>query len=135
MDAIRTYRRVALWLLWFNAVTACGGAASLLQAPSGEYLNYDLKWLEATPFRDYFWPAIILLVADGVLCILAAVLTHMTVKGHPWFIMFQGVVLVGWLTAELAWGIHLLWLQTAYFGIAIGLIWSGNKLRNLYNSA
>jgi hypothetical protein len=131
MDAAGRYRRIALCLLWFNAVTACLGAARLLQAPSGEYLDYDPKWLEATPFHDYFWPAIILLVANGLLCILAAVLTHLRVQGHPWFIMFQGFVLVGWLTAELIWRIPLLWLQVAYLGIGIGMIWSGNKLRNL----
>jgi hypothetical protein len=131
MDAAKSFRRMALLLLWFNAVTACLGAASLLQAPNGESLNYDLKWLEATPFSDYFWPAIILLVANGLLCILAAVLTHMRVKGHPWFIMFQGFVLAGWLAAELMWGIRLLWLQAGYLCIAIGMIWSGNKLRRL----
>lgn len=131
MDATSRLRRSALWLLWFNAVTACSGAAGLLLAPSGEYLDYDPKWLEPTPFPDYFWPAIILLVANGLLCILAALLTHMRVRGYPWFIMFQGFVLVGWLTAELMWGIQLLWLQAAYLCIAIGMIWSGNKLRSL----
>ncbi len=131
MDPKQRPRRVALWLLWFNALTACAGAAGLLLAPSGEYMNYDPKWLEATPFSDYFWPGIILLVANGLLCILAAALTHMRVRGHPWFIMFQGFVLVGWLAAELMWGIHLLWLQAVYLFFAIGMIWSGNKLRDL----
>ena len=128
MDLTRRYRRAALWLLWFNAVTACLGAAELLKSPSGETLSYELSWLEATPFNDYFWPAIILLVANGLLCILAAVVTHLGVKGYPWFIMFQGFVLVGWLTDELMWGIYLVWLQIAYLGIAIGMIWSGNRL-------
>ena len=36
---------------------------------------------------------------------------------------------MGWLVAELMWGIYLLWLQAVYFGFAIGMIWSGNKLR------
>ena len=103
----------------------------MLKSPSGENLNYDLSWLEATPFTDYFWPAIILLVANGLLCILAALVTHLRVKGYPWFIMFQGFVLVGWLTAELLWGIYLVWLQIAYLGVAIGMIWSGNRLRSL----
>ena len=77
MDQNRNPRRVALALLWFNALTACAGAAGLLLEPSGEYMKYDPKWLDATPFSDYFWPAIILLVANGLLCILAAVLTQM----------------------------------------------------------
>lgn len=126
--AIR-YRQVALWLLWFNALTASLGASRLLESPSGEYLNYDPQWLEATPFSDYFWPAIILLFANGVLSILAAALTHLRVSGHPWFVMFQGFVLAGWLTAEVIWRIPLLWLQAAYLGIAFCMIWSGNQLR------
>lgn len=129
MEPSGRVRRIALWLLWFNALSAVSGAIGLLQAPSGEYLNYDPRWLEATPFSDYFWPAIILLFFNGVLCILAALLTHLRVKGHPWLIMFQGFVLAGWLTGELMWGIHLLWLQAAYLGIALGMIWSGNELR------
>ena len=78
-NVLRRYRRIALWLLWFNAVSACSGSFGLLQAPSGEILDYDLKWLEGTPFRDYFWPAIILLAANGLLCIITAVLTHLSV--------------------------------------------------------
>lgn len=123
-----TIRRIALGLLLFNGVTACLGASGLLQAPSGEHLQYDVAWLEPTPFTDYFWPGIILLVANGIGCLTVAFLTLKRVSGYPRFIMFQGFVLIGWLAAEVLWGIVYLWLQGAYFAVALGLIGTGNLL-------
>ncbi len=129
MDARTKCRRVALCLLVFNGVTASLGASGLIQGPSGEHVGMALDLLEATPFADYFWPGVILLVANGLLSLLVAWLTWRRVRGHPTWIMLQGVVLVGWLGAEVAWGIYFVPLQTLYLLVALALIWCGSRLR------
>ena len=120
---------MALGLLLFNGLMACWGASGLLQAPSGEHLDYDVAWLEPTPFTDYTWPAVILLVAIGLMSLLVAGLTFKRVPGYAWMIMFEGFVLLGWLAAEVYWGIVFVWLQGAFAAVALGLIWCGHRLR------
>ena len=96
--ALRTF---ALILLFILAVSAFFGSWGLISDPSGKAIQIPIEMLDGTPFSDYLIPGIILLFANGFLSLVIAVLTIKKTKHYPWFIILQGCVLIGWLTAEL----------------------------------
>ena len=55
------------------ALAATEGAASMIRDPTGEAMGFALepKMLEGTPFRDFLVPGITLLVANGLIPIVA----------------------------------------------------------------
>lgn len=95
------FRTFALILLFILAVSAFFGSWGLISDPSGKAIQIPIEMLEGTPFSDYLIPGIILLFANGFLSLVIAVLTIKKTKHYPWFIILQGCVLIGWLTAEL----------------------------------
>ena len=96
--ALRTF---ALILLFILAVSAFFGSWGLISDPSGKAIQIPIEMLDGTPFNDFLIPGIILLFAIGFLSLVIAVLTIKKTKHYPWFIILQGCVLIGWLTAEL----------------------------------
>lgn len=98
---MKTIRILVLVLLLVLAANAFGGSWFLIRDPSGKSIGIPLELLEGTPFDDYLIPGIILFAANGVLSILVVFLTVTKAANYPWFIVFQGCILIGWLTGEL----------------------------------
>ena len=94
-------RILALVFLFFNAIGALYGGALLIIDPSGKMLMVPLSFLNGTPFHNFFIPGIILFIANGVLCLTIAILTIRQKKYYEILIVFQGIVLIIWLTVEL----------------------------------
>ena len=69
--------------------------------PSGKSIQIPLKVLEGTPFDDFLIPGIILLFAIGFLSIVVAIMTFKRSRYYPKFIVLQGCMLIGWLSAEI----------------------------------
>ena len=61
-------RRIHFYLLAFLGVTAIGGGGILIISPSGKLLGgLPLSILVKSPFKDFFYPCIILFLILGVL--------------------------------------------------------------------
>lgn len=61
-------RRIHFYLLAFLGVTAIGGGGILIISPSGKLLGgLPLSILVKSPFKDFFYPGIILFLILGVL--------------------------------------------------------------------
>ena len=95
-------RRVAIALLLLNAIGAIFGGAMLTYDPSGKAIQMPLEILEKSPFSNFLIPEIILFIFNGVLSLVAAIVTIRKRKHSPYFIIFQGFVLGIWLTVQIA---------------------------------
>lgn len=128
----KTFRIIALILLFFLALNAIGGSLFLIADPSGKAIQIPIKLLQGTPFNDYLIPGIILLIAIGFLSLAVAILIILKIKKYPWFIILQGCVLIGWLTVELILNIEFFLpiLHYPLYTIGILLIVSGFIIKN-----
>ena len=128
----KTFRIIALILLFFLALNAIGGSLFLIADPSGKAIQIPIKLLQGTPFNDYLIPGIILLIAIGFLSLAVAILIILKIKKYPWFIILQGCVLIGWLTVELILNIEFFSpiLHYQLYTIGILLIVSGFIIKN-----
>ena len=77
------------------------GSWGLIGDPSGKSIQIPIEVLEGTPFDNFLIPGFILLFAIGFLSFAVAIMTFKRSSHYPWFIVLQGCVLIGWLTAEI----------------------------------
>ncbi len=97
--------------------------------PSGEFMQMPLDFLIHSPFSNYLIPGIILFVFNGLLCIVAAFFTIKKDNNYPYLIVFQGSVLVVWLTVQIIM-IRLFYppLHLPFYVIGLALIIIGSIL-------
>jgi hypothetical protein len=121
-----TLRIIAIGLLLFLGFGGIFGAWMLITDPSGGKFEWSLDLLLGTPFNSFLIPGIILMIANGILPLYISVSILQKKIYANWLILFQGMVVLGWLTAQLIFNpdffvpeIHL----TSYgVGILLGLI-------------
>jgi hypothetical protein len=102
-------KSVTAFLLFFNGAGAIYGGGSLILHPDGSGIQLSLHWLEHTPFSNYLIPGIILLLVNGVFSVMALTALLRKQRNYMWLVMGQGIVLLGWLTAQ------ILLIQTLHF--------------------
>jgi len=119
-------RSISLILLAVVGITALFGGAALIIDPSGQSMSLKLEGLTGTLFDDYRSPGIVLFFAIGVLSSSVAVLTAVNFKSYPILIFYQGVMLTGWILAQLYIlpGTHILQAVYCLFGIMLMLLGS-----------
>ena len=107
MKANNKLRIFSISLLFILGILALYGGLSFISDPSGKSIQISIDVLDGTPFNDFLIPGIILILANGFLSLLIAVLTIKRTKHYQWFIILQGCILIGWLTAELIFNIEM----------------------------
>ena len=124
----RSFRIIATILLLFNAISALFGGWSLMIDPSGETLDMPIRFLEHSPFETFLVPGIILFVTNGLFSLLFAVMALLKFMNYSWLVIFQGFILVGWLTIQIImirefYGpLHVLYFSVGFLLIASGWI-------------
>jgi hypothetical protein len=124
----RFFRITAIVLLSFNAVSALYGGWLLMSDPSGATLELPLRLLDHAPFENYLVPGIILFIANGMFSLLFATMAVLKFMNYPWLVIFQGFVLIGWLTIQVImirefYGpVHILYFSVGLLLIATGWI-------------
>lgn len=85
------------------ALGAIAGGLSMIKDPTGADLGLPpaATMLQATPFHDYWWPAIILIVANGLLPLGAIVLNLARFPSAAIANLLVGLVLTGWMIGQL----------------------------------
>lgn len=121
-------RITAIVALVFLALSGVIGAIPLIVNPGGEPWSMPQSLLQYSPFRSYFVPGIILLVANGLLSLWVLGLTVGKHPGFGWWVIAQGVVLLGWLIVEVAMLRLMVWPHYLYGAVAIVLVISGIAL-------
>ena len=118
-------RIVAIVALSFLGLSGVIGAIPLIVNRSGEPWRMPQSLLQYSPFRSYLVPGIILLVANGLLSVWALWLTVGKHRGFGWWVIAQGVVLLGWLIVEVAMLRLMVWPHYLYGTVAMALVISG----------
>jgi len=118
-------RIVAIVALMFLSLSGVIGAIPLIVNPGGEPWSMPQSLLQYSPFRSYLVPGIILLVANGLLGLWVLGLTVGKHPGFGWWVIAQGVVLLGWLIVEVAMLRLMVWPHYLYGAVAITLLISG----------
>ena len=115
-------RKLALFLLFFNGISALFGGGSLVLDPSGASMEMPLDWLAGTPFSSYLIPGLILFLVLGAGSIAAAIATVRKVNNYPLLVSLIGLALVIWIIVQIIMIQQLHWLQALYGGIGLILL-------------
>ena len=78
------------------------------------------EWLRHTPFKSYFIPGLVLLVVVGGSMLVAAGLLLADASTARLLSLEAGIVLLGWMAAQLATIGSLHWLQPVF--LVLGLV-------------
>ena len=118
-------RTASLVLLFFLGLSALPASIFMLMDPSGSQMGLPLEMLDQTPFSNFLFPAILLGLFNGILSLLFAILVIMKNRLQAWMVMFQGSVLMIWLTVEVLMGLYYPALTLPYYLVAILLLSCG----------
>lgn len=112
---------IALLLLFLNGIGAFVGGIPMILYPDGSANGISLSFLQHSPFTDYFFPGLILVLCNGVLSFLVALALLVNVRHHSWFVMGQGIVLLSWIVIEMLMirEVHFLHVSFACIGAAL----------------
>jgi hypothetical protein len=122
-------RITALVLLFFLGISALPPAIAMLADPSGNMMGLPQGMLDQTPFTSFLIPAILLGLFIGILSLLFALLVIKKHALQAWMIMFQGGVLLVWMTAEVVMNLYYPLLTLPYYMIAILLVACGALMK------
>jgi hypothetical protein len=116
-------------LVSFIALTATLSGLLMISKPDGSILNLPLSLLEATPFKDYLLPGILLTSLVGMVNLLAV---FFNLQRHPnrydWAIA-GGVIISVWILAQLLLIQAAHWLHFIYLGIGVFIILIAYQLK------
>lgn len=99
MKAEHDWVRISIaFLTGFVALSAMAGGLGMLQGAD----RFPQEWLGTTPFNDYTIPALLLVLVVGGSSLFAAVTIITGRKGGVLASMAAGLLLVGFIVAELA---------------------------------
>jgi len=118
-------RTTALVLLFFLGLSALPAAIFMLMDPSGGEMGLPAEMLDQTPFDSFLIPAILLGLFNGILSLLFAILVIKKHRLQAWMVMFQGGVLMTWLTVEVIMGLYYAPLTLPYYLVATLLLSCG----------
>jgi len=88
-------------VLFFNGISAVIPGLMLVIDPSGKSMQMPLEWLDKSPFNNFLIPGIILFLIIGVLNLISAILTIKKSHGFQLYIIANGIIMLGWITAEI----------------------------------
>jgi len=126
-------RTASLVLLFFLGLSALPAALFMIVDPSGMRMGLPLELLDQTPFHNFLVPGILLGFFNGILGLLFAIQVIKRHRLQAWMVMFQGGVLMTWLTAEVIMGLYYPPLTLPYYLVAT-LLLSCGLLMNLSKS-
>ncbi len=100
--ALRRVDFAGIALLVFLGIGATAGGLSLTIKPDGSIMQMPLRFLDGSPFADFFWPGLILLALFGVGSLATAALWAARVPAAPFLAFAIGCGQMIWIVVELA---------------------------------
>lgn len=126
---LRNYLKyISLLLLLLNGIGAFIGGIPMILHPDGSANGISLSYLEHSPFNDYLVPGIVLIACNGVLSLLVFLGLALNVRHHSWWVMGQGIILLGWIQIQMIMLREVNFLHMAFGTIGIALIFLGRYL-------
>ena len=125
MKAIRLTTILLLLIVAANALVA---GYLFIVDPSGAKLNIPLSMLSHSPFTNFLVPGIILFTVNGVFNLIAAVTIILRLKIYPTLVVWQGIILIGWITIQIILLQNFNFLHSIMIIIGLTLFVLGNRL-------
>jgi len=124
-----TIKKVVLFLLFINAVTALIGGGQLMFSPDGKTLSLPSSLLNGSVFSDYFIPGFCLFVFIGLFSLFLFFNELVYKTDHSACIMVEGGMLLFWLGVQVSVIQTLHLFQLVYAVLGILLLWLGFLLK------
>lgn len=114
---VKGIQKVLAALLLIVAINALGGGYYGMAGAK----NVPVEWLEGSPFKSYFIPALFLFVFIGIISLAAAIVVFMNKPYSPLLSYTTGTILLLWIIIQVSIIGFVSWLQPAMFlmGVAI----------------
>ena len=90
------------------------GGWGLVSNPSGANVGMTTDALQGSPFSDYLIPGIVLLAVNGVVTLLAGVMTLMRWDYAGQLAMLLGLFMIAWIVIQVM-IVEFHWLQPTFF--------------------
>lgn len=112
----------------FIGLSAVAGGYQLVTNPGGSPAM-PVEMLQASPFATFLIPGIVLMVCIGAVNVFSLVVTMVGSRLRGSVAAVGGVILIGYMTAEVWWVGLQNALQPLFFGLGVVLLLSGLALR------
>ena len=109
-------------LVSFIALTATFSGILMITNPDGGILNLPLSLLDGTPFKNFLIPGIILTIVVGGVNLLAVFYNIQRHANRYNWAMAGGIVVCGWIFAQMILIHAVHWLHFLYLGIGMLII-------------
>ena len=120
-------RNLTIGLLLFVGLSALYGGARLMQSPMGKTLQMQVEWLKFSPFKDYFYPGLILFTFNGIVS-MATIFLILTRHHLAHAMIFaQGAILIIWILMQLFLVQQSSFLLIVFGAIGITFLFLGTK--------
>ncbi len=128
---MKTIRLISIILLIFIGLNALVGGVLLVAEPSGTLLHMSIEQVEPEIFKDFLIPGVFLFFINGVWSIVTAVLIIFERKGYIWLMILQGIILFGWITAQIFFFEQIYFMQYFVAGIGLTIVICGIRMQQL----
>jgi len=124
----RFLKYIALLPLLLNGAGALVGGIPMIAWPDGSANGIPLSYLNHSPFKDYLIPGLVLVICNGVFSLLTFLALVFNIRHHSWFVLGQGIILLGWIVIQVIMLREVNFLHVAFGSIGIALIFLGRYL-------
>ena len=109
-------------LLFIISLNALAAGYSFIVDPTGSGVGISTDYLEeSAPFDNFLIPGFLLFGAIGLSCLATAIYALGKRPNYPVFLLFEGLVLIGWIAIQLTMvnTVHILHYIIAASGLAL----------------
>ncbi|MBN8220152.1 MAG: hypothetical protein J0L53_04475 [Spirochaetes bacterium] len=128
----KVIRSLMLVLLFLNGVAALIGGILLMTDTSGASLGLQPAFLAKSPFRDYFFPGLILFVGSGAGSLVAAVALVFSLRFWRALVVIEGLNLTIWILVQMAMLTVIDTMQFIMLGVGVLLLAGGLLLSYVF---
>lgn len=122
-------RNFLLLLLLFSGISASISGILLILSPDGELIKLPSYLIEGTIFKNYLIPGLILALMVGVTNLTAFTFLFVRRKNGWKWSLGAGVILTGWILAQMIIIRQSNWLHMIYLGIGLCILFITWQLR------
>lgn len=124
-DSPKSFYQVLGILQSIIAVGAIIGGIGMCMDPSGRADGIPLRLLDDSPFQDFWYPGLFLLIVHGIGNILSAIISFAKKEISGVFGMAMGSLLILWVSMQLIWIGYYNALQPAFITFGAVQVWLG----------
>ncbi len=103
----------------FVALGAIPAGFSMIIQPDGTGLGMTTKFLQDSPFTDFFIPGLFLFTMNGLANLIVSILTFRKNKYSGKLGLILGLLLLGWIAIQVWSTGYISFMQPLFFGIGV----------------